>query len=323
LNEVDTPFTPSQGQRRIDRSYAEDVRGWQGQRDILEALDELVGRIPPAILFAACLVIAAVPGLLDRDLADGFSISIFYLVAVAVAAWYGGGRLGYSMAGVSALASLVTDLAAGHEYGSAISPFCNVVVTFGFLVVLARLLAFQRGRLRRERETARVDRLTGVRTQAGFFSDTEILWGLGMRQGHATSLAYLDLDNFKLLNDTRGHAAGDSALKAVATTLVETVRSTDVVGRLGGDEFALLLPETSSEGAALVLERVHDRVRLLAQEHGWPITVSIGAVVIRPPYPTLAEALRAADQLMYRAKEAGKSGVMIEPAGQSDAGDSG
>jgi hypothetical protein len=104
LNEVDTPFTPSQGQRRIDRSYAEDVRGWQGQREILEALDGLVGRIPPVILLATCLVIAAVPGLLDRDLADGFSISIFYLVAVAVAAWYGGGRLGYSMAGVSALA---------------------------------------------------------------------------------------------------------------------------------------------------------------------------------------------------------------------------
>jgi diguanylate cyclase (GGDEF)-like protein len=320
---VDTPFTTSQGQRRIDRSYPEYLRSWQGQRDILEALDGLVGRIPRAILFAACLVIAGVSVLLDRALANGFSISIFCLVAVAVAAWYGGGRLGYSMAGVSALVSLVTDLAAGHDYGHAISPFWNVVARFGFLLVFAQLLAFQHGRLRRESETARVDPLTGVRTQFGFFSDAEILWGLAMRQGHATSLAYLDLDNFKLLNDTQGHAAGDSALKAVATTLVEAVRSTDVVGRLGGDEFAVLLPDTSSDGAALVLGRVHDCVRLLAQERGWPITVSIGAVEIRPPHPPLAEALRAADQLMYRAKQAGKSGVLIEPAGQTNTADRG
>jgi two-component system, cell cycle response regulator len=141
-----------------------------------------------------------------------------------------------------------------------------------------------------------------------------------MRHGRTTSLAYLDLDNFKLLNDTQGHAAGDAALKAVAATLTDTVRSTDVVGRLGGDEFAVLLPETPFQGATLVLERVHDCIVRLAQERGWPIAVSVGAVVIRPPYPPLTEALRAADRLMYRAKRAGKSRVVIEPAPVSEAG---
>jgi diguanylate cyclase (GGDEF)-like protein len=286
---------------------------------MLEALDELVGQIPPRILLGACLLILATPGLLDHARAGELSISMFSLIAVGIAAWYGG-NLGFWMALVSALVSLVSDLRAGHADGNALTPFGNAALRFGFLMIFSYLLAFQRGRLRRETTNARIDPLTGVRSVTGFFSDTTILWGLATRQGHTTSLAYLDLDDFKQLNDTQGHAAGDAALRAVAATLSETVRSTDVVARLGGDEFAVFLPETASEGATLVLERVRDRILRLAQARGWPIAVSVGAVVIRPPYPSFEQAMRAADRLMYRAKQAGKSRVVIEPVDMSEAG---
>ena len=103
-------------------------------------------------------------------------------------------------------------------------------------------------------------------------------------------------------------------LKVVAATLADSVRSSDVVGRLGGDEFALFLPETSSEGAADVLQRVQERVLHLARERGWPIALSVGVLVVRPPYPLFAQALRAADELMYRAKRGGKNRVVLEPA---------
>jgi diguanylate cyclase (GGDEF)-like protein len=313
---VDTPSRTIYRQRQIARSLGEKPRLGQGQREILEALDRLVGRILPGVLLATSLVIVGIPWLLGHAVADELSISIVYLMAVAIAAWYSA-KLVYWMAMVSALVWLATDLAAWHMDSDA--PFWHATVRLGLLVIFSHLLAFQCGRLRLESENARFDPLTGVRTAAGFFSDTEILWGLATRQGHTTTLAYLDVDNFKLVNDAHGHAAGDAALKAVATTLVETVRATDVVGRLGGDEFAVLLPETPSEGAALVLDRLHDRVLRLAQERGWPIAVSVGAVVIRPPYPPFAEALRAADQLMYRAKQAGKSRIVIESAAESAA----
>jgi diguanylate cyclase (GGDEF)-like protein len=103
-------------------------------------------------------------------------------------------------------------------------------------------------------------------------------------------------------------------LKLVAATLVESVRSTDVVGRLGGDEFAVFLPETSFERAAHVLQRVQERVLQLAREREWPIALSIGITVSRSPYPRFGEALQAADELMYRAKRSGKNRLAIEPA---------
>jgi diguanylate cyclase (GGDEF)-like protein len=248
------------------------------------------------------------------DYATGYelSFSIFYLTPIGIASWYVSGILGVWLALLSATVWFFVVLIGGHGYTNTMIPFWNSAVRFGFFVLVVQLLSAQRLSLIREMENARIDALTGVRNAKGFLADAETLWNLAKRHGHSTTLAYLDLDNFKNVNDAYGHAEGDAALRTVASTLSERLRLTDVLGRLGGDEFAVLLPETPRDGAAQVLHEVHDAVFRLARERGWPITVSIGVVVLHPPHLALDEALRAADALMYRSKQAGKNRVLIE-----------
>ena len=126
------------------------------------------------------------------------------------------------------------------------------------------------------------------------------------RYGGQAALIYLDLDGLKLINDGRGHAAGDAALAAVAATLVDQVRESDLVGRMGGDEFAVLLaraPLAEAQGKAASLARAVGDAPLVFEGVAVPLSVSVG---VRPldPACTAAELLAQADAAMYLAKGA-------------------
>jgi diguanylate cyclase (GGDEF)-like protein len=119
-------------------------------------------------------------------------------------------------------------------------------------------------------------------------------------------VAYLDLDNFKEVNDRFGHSRGDSLLRLVAATIRTNLRKTDMVARLGGDEFALLLPETGYEPAAAVLRKIHQLLLGKMQRCGYPVTCSIGAVTFLRPAESVEELIKRADACMYAAKRGGK-----------------
>ena len=127
-------------------------------------------------------------------------------------------------------------------------------------------------------------------------------------------LAYLDLDDFKKVNDTAGHDEGDRVLAAVGDVLRRHTRKSDLVARLGGDEFVLLLMNTDRSGALGTLERIRDALRKVIEERSWPITVSVGALSFLEAPATIDEAMQAADALMYRAKSEGKNRVCAEIA---------
>ena len=132
------------------------------------------------------------------------------------------------------------------------------------------------------------------------------------RYGRPVSLAYLDLDNFKHLNDQEGHHAGDQALRTVADVLRTHVRGSDLVCRLGGDEFTILLPETDQAQARAVLDKLGPLLAAEVRRHGWGITCSIGVVTALAPATSVEGLLRSADQLMYRVKRGSKDGVLFE-----------
>jgi diguanylate cyclase (GGDEF)-like protein len=135
------------------------------------------------------------------------------------------------------------------------------------------------------------------------------------RSGRPLSLLFVDLDGFKGVNDTHGHLAGSAALVEAADVIRRSARETDVVARFGGDEFALILPDTGSEGAAAVGDRVRERI----DEHTFlsgdglaiHLTVSIGVATLPDVAASAEELVKAADMAMYRVKESGKNNVFI------------
>ena len=185
------------------------------------------------------------------------------------------------------------------------------LLTFSGLVgLLARTLGVQT-------QLARFDPLTAAASAARFRALLEQELLRARRYDHSTTVAYLDVDNFKMINDEHGHHTGDMALQSVATVLSRQLRHTDVVGRLGGDEFGILMPETGSDAAHVVLNRIRSAVGELAVEKAWPIGVSIGATVVAGSCAdaTCDEVIKRADTQMYRVKSGSKNGVLVEAFG--------
>jgi diguanylate cyclase (GGDEF)-like protein len=135
------------------------------------------------------------------------------------------------------------------------------------------------------------------------------------RSGKPLSLLFIDLDGFKLVNDTHGHLHGSRALVEAAALIRGSARETDVVARFGGDEFAVVLPETTGEGAWAVAERVRARIaehRFLTGEGlDVHLTVSVGVATLPDVARSAEELLQAADRAMYHVKSAGKNGTQL------------
>jgi diguanylate cyclase (GGDEF)-like protein len=139
------------------------------------------------------------------------------------------------------------------------------------------------------------------------------------RSGRPLSLLFLDLDGFKGINDSHGHQAGSRALVEAAAVIRRCARETDVVARFGGDEFAIILPDTGSEGAAAVGDRVRERIseHTFLQGYGLTLTLtaSVGVATLPDVAASVEELVRAADMAMYQVKDSGKNGVRIAQAG--------
>jgi diguanylate cyclase (GGDEF)-like protein len=135
------------------------------------------------------------------------------------------------------------------------------------------------------------------------------------RSGRPLSLLFMDLDGFKSVNDTHGHLAGSKALVEAAAVIRGSARETDIVARFGGDEFSIMLPDTGSEGAAAVGERVRERIAahpfLAGDGLSLRLTASVGVATLPDVAASAEELVRAADMAMYQVKDSGKNGVRI------------
>jgi diguanylate cyclase (GGDEF)-like protein len=138
------------------------------------------------------------------------------------------------------------------------------------------------------------------------------------RSGRPLSLLFLDLDGFKSINDNHGHQAGSRALVEAAAVIRLCARETDMVARFGGDEFALVLPDTGSEGASAVGDRVRERLAahpfLAGNGLNLRLTASVGVATLPDVAASAEELVRAADMAMYQVKESGKNGVRVAQA---------
>lgn len=168
-----------------------------------------------------------------------------------------------------------------------------------------------------EAEVARLastDPLTGVANRRRFLEQLDLELDRGRRFGDPATLLMLDVDHFKRVNDTHGHAAGDAVLRHLTELSRRSLRRIDLLGRLGGEEFAVLLPGTAREGAALLAERLRRQVAETPAHDGKGtirVTVSIGLTEFGPDDAAPDTVLARADAALYRAKQAGRNRVEV------------
>ena len=159
-------------------------------------------------------------------------------------------------------------------------------------------------------QAAGTDSLTGLLNRNGFVEKINNELNRGTRMGGMLAIGFIDCDNFKKFNDTRGHMEGDELLIATSRRLRQSVRSYDGVARLGGDEFAMLFPEITPENTQVIVSRVHEQLQAMVKDADWPVSFSMGVVVFTHLRP-VDEMLRKADEAMYEVKHSGKNSYVI------------
>ncbi len=276
-------------------------------------LRRLGGLGPRQALVVGALLLAAI-GVFDYAIGAEVVFTSLYLLPVSITAWYSGRRWGAAAAVLSTGVWLTANLSAGLRYSQPEIYVWNSLMTLGPLLLVAYLTSSLRQALLNEQRLARTDYVSGALNARAFYETLQVEIARVNRYGHPLTVAYLDLDSFKAVNDQLGHRAGDEVLRTVVATLRSVLRAGEAVARLGGDEFGLLLPETGEAEARAALKKVVGCLRQTMDAHGWPITFSIGVVICRGPGVRVEEVMRQADARMYQAKLAGKDGIQFGEA---------
>jgi diguanylate cyclase (GGDEF)-like protein len=276
---------------------------------LLKYLDTYLGTLGTyTIFFIACIGVLLL-GAVDGHIASEISFSVFYTAPIMLATWYGGKKVGYSIAIISAGTWLYADFIAGSQYSSLLIPVWNMLVRLVFFLIILRLLLGFREKLALEESLAATDPLTGLSNRRFFHEQLEREYARNQRHSEPFTIVYLDLDNFKHVNDTMGHAVGDVLLQNVAQTLLTEVRSSDFVSRLGGDEFAILFPMLDKSSTSFVLEKLQSKLLETMRKKNWPVTFSIGAVTFSDVMDSSQEMVKLVDDLMYEVKKSGKNDI--------------
>jgi diguanylate cyclase (GGDEF)-like protein len=281
-------------------------------KKVLKIVAQWVGSQDPRLLLTGLILMVVLFGYLDFLSGFEYSISLFYLLPIGLTAWFIGKKSALILSILSAVAWFVSNTLAGQIYSNPIISYWNALIRLGFFLVVSGLIINMRASLRRETELSNTDSLTGLMNSRAFYrqATTELL--RARRYQRPFTLAYIDVDDFKQVNDSHGHMTGDQLLRTVADTLRTRLRSTDLIARLGGDEFAALLPETEFHAGTIVVTKLHESLIKAMDRHHWKVTFSTGAVTFYKFGVPLKEVLQQADQLMYRAKASGKNTVRFD-----------
>lgn len=279
---------------------------------------ERLEKFPPAVLVLFSLVQFGLIVTLDVTTGKDLAFSIFYLAPISMIAWTLGRAAGLLTAGVGAVLWMVVDLRDAGRYSASMAPLWNAGVRLGFFIIVSAMLASLRKAHDHERTLARRDNLTGLLNARAFFAEVGRELERARRSGRPVTMAYMDLDHFKKVNDTFGHLVGDELLKIIAETMQGSLRATDLTARLGGDEFALFLPETGEERAREAVDRLRNAILERMRERNWPVTASIGAATFPRPTTDVETLVRFVDHLMYEVKSSGRNAVRHKTVGSLD-----
>ncbi|MBU2062835.1 MAG: diguanylate cyclase [Candidatus Omnitrophica bacterium] len=258
------------------------------------------------------LIMIALVGTIDYFSGPELGLSLFYLLPVFFIAWKEEIFWSVLLSCLAAGCWTLIDYFGGKRYPSIYFLYWNVIIRTILFLIVVMLISRLKQALKKEYEIARFDFKTGVANSRYFFEVAAMEIERSRRYGYNLTLAYLDCDNFKKLNDSFGHRAGDALLKRLTQTIKKEIRVTDLIARLGGDEFVIFCPQCAEAGARQLMQRVYEQLNKMADEEKVPVTASIGVATFAKLDYTLDEMIHKADSLMYEAKNQGKNRIVYE-----------
>jgi len=261
------------------------------------------------LLTLFCLLGATLIGVIRYLTGPEFALSLFYILPIALATWYVGRWAGIAVSLTSAISWLIADLTMLTTFSSAVVPYLNETFRLAVFFMITFILAKLKSALDNHKALAGTDPLTAIPNRRAFYDLAEMELNKARRYQKPLSVLYVDIDNFKQINDRLGHHTGDALLCSVAKMMKSNLRAIDLMGRFGGDEFVILLAETGAGSVALVARKVKDKLSELMRNNKWPVTFSIGAVTFESLPESVEQLINAADLQMYNAKKNGKNRI--------------
>ena len=262
-----------------------------------------------AWIFALCTL--GFLGVFHASTNAEYAIASVVIIPVFLLAWTGGFKHSGLASVLAAAVWLVSDLWTASDVSSIAIPVMNSAIRLAVYLFVAYPTSQVRTLLIREVAMASHDALTGLLNRRAFMAAGRMEAERARRYNHPMAVLFFDLDNFKQINDTRGHDAGDATLQAAANALKASSRASDHVARLGGDEFALILPEVSQKGASEAGEKIAASIAA-ALEPFPPVTASLGVAWFAQADVSFAEMLKEADALMSQVKHGTKGGMRMQ-----------
>ncbi|MBN1797953.1 MAG: GGDEF domain-containing protein [Spirochaetales bacterium] len=275
---------------------------------LLDLRDKLYKAPKPLLLILSLLFIGCI-GYVDFITGPEYAFSLFYLIPIAFICWIRGRLFGLIAAVCAAAAWYAADMASNNEYSHQFVMIWNTLVRFTFFIIVGNLICTVNTMFRRFQSEARLDFLTGLVNVRYFYDILENEINRFKRYKQSFSIAYVDIDNFKKVNDLLGHLQGNLLLKNIAQALSASVRSSDTLARVGGDEFVLLLINSDENQAKSALGKIIKNISVVIKRNKWPVSLSVGVVTYKKLPDSPDEVIKIADDLMYDVKAAGKNNI--------------
>ena len=267
-----------------------------------------------SVKFAPVVVILGMVLVGYIDYITGTEVRVFplYFLPLIKAATVFGNRGAVAASILASVVWVAANALGGRVYSHTYIWVVNFFVQGSAFLVVSLLIARLRASLTREQALSATDSLTGMMNLRAFHAQAGASLMLCHRHKRSATMAFMDLDNFKNVNDMAGHQTGDELLQMVAKTISGGLRASDFVARVGGDEFALFLPETDGDQADAALGKIKEQLVNTEAFRTHAVSVSIGAVAYTHAPSQLSDMLKEADALMYQVKASGKNAVHVK-----------
>jgi len=251
-------------------------------------------------------------GMIDYFTGPTITFALIYLIPVLSLAWLNDRRMAVIFAsGLTVLTWIAVDYFSERFSLNILTYSWNFFSRFTILVIASTTLSALKQSIKDSHHLSRTDPLTNALNKRGFVELAERELYRATRSGDALTIAFLDVDNFKTINDTFGHSAGDKLLATIVTSLRLHTRKSDLIGRIGGDEFVILFPNTGQDVARVVVAKNRDMLIEEADKLNFHVTFSFGVLTCIQPPESVDAMIGMADKLMYEVKNGSKNAIVF------------